>query len=94
MLYLCLNITNPWIESNFTNIFNRSWLLSKFKAFELELIRDTNSLILFVFRATARSDHAGVSFEVGLLGFSINFRLYDTRHWDYDKNSWVNYDFS
>jgi hypothetical protein len=29
---------------------------------------------------------------LGVLGYGIAFRIYDTRHWDYETNTWVNYD--
>lgn len=37
---------------------------------------------------TRKCDHAGVRFELslGIVEFEIN--LYDSRHWDYDKNTW------
>lgn len=35
-------------------------------------------------------DHAGLSFYVDFFGFSVEFRIYDSRHWDYKRKDWVN----
>lgn len=37
-------------------------------------------------------DHAGLYLEFGLLGYSIMFSVYDSRHWDYENNTWEVYD--
>lgn len=34
------------------------------------------------------TDHAGLAFSIGLLGYGISVRIYDTRHWNYDRNCW------
>jgi hypothetical protein len=34
------------------------------------------------------TDHAGIEFSIGVLGYGVQFRTYDTRHWNYDKNRW------
>jgi hypothetical protein len=41
---------------------------------------------------TARTDHAGVSAKLALLGYSIHFSFYDTRHWDSENDQWQVYD--
>lgn len=38
------------------------------------------------------SDHASVGFSLTILGFMIDAKIYDRRHWDYDENTWVKYD--
>jgi hypothetical protein len=35
-----------------------------------------------------RQDHAGSGLEIELLGWSIDYRFYDDRHWDYKNNCW------
>jgi len=39
-------------------------------------------------------DHAGFEFGVGILGYGIHFRIYDTRHYNYDTKQYEEYDFS
>lgn len=41
---------------------------------------------------TRRTDHAGFTFDVSLLWLIIHTTIYDTRHWDYDKEDWCKYD--
>lgn len=33
-------------------------------------------------------DHAGISMGCSLFGRSIDFSVFDNRHWDYDKDTW------
>lgn len=37
-------------------------------------------------------DHASVGFSLTILGFMVDCKVYDHRHWDYDTNSWEKYD--
>ena len=43
-------------------------------------------------RWTHCQDHAGVEIEVGILGYGISFRMYDTRHWDWEQNAYTQTD--
>jgi hypothetical protein len=36
-----------------------------------------------------RSDHAGLRVEIGLLGYDVEFQIYDVRHWDYEQKEYV-----
>ena len=49
---------------------------------------------LFQFEVSVRwkTDHAGISVWLGLLGFSVEAHFYDTRHWDFNNNCWEYYD--
>ena len=38
-----------------------------------------------------RTDHAGFEISIGILGYGIHFHIYDSRHWDYNKNTWSMY---
>lgn len=35
-----------------------------------------------------KTDHAGFSFGFGILGYAIEFMIYDNRHWDDKNNCW------
>jgi len=37
---------------------------------------------------TVKQDHAGFNFTIGLLGYDLAFTIYDTRHWNYNLNTW------
>lgn len=38
------------------------------------------------------SDHAGIGFSITLLGFMVDAKIYDSRHWDRDAGTWEDYD--
>jgi hypothetical protein len=67
--------------------------LFKNKAFELQISRfDPDELIDFTLDLNWRGhDHAGPRFELSILGWFFSLKLYDTRHWNYDKNRWETY---
>ena len=91
MIYFNINIRNPMWGNRFANLFCRSgntpW---KHKYWEVEILKDSE-LFRIEFEFTTRQDHAGIGLELGLLGYKIDFRLYDSRHWDYETNSWQVY---
>ena len=86
MINLNFNIANPW--SNRWNIlWNKSGLISKYKAWEFNGY-STGHIINAEFRWTLKGDHAGACLMLGLLGYEVELHFYDTRHWDYDRNTW------
>ena len=90
---LTLHIKNPWYKENFKNLFNWNKQVSKNKVVEIEFIRYSYDLMsLEVNLAWKGSDHAGPYIEIGLLGYTGSIKLYDIRHWDYDKKDWSKYD--
>jgi hypothetical protein len=66
--------------------------ISKTKAWELEHNYYSGMLLDAELKLTTKGDHAGLQAMIGVLGYGIAFRIYDTRHWDYETNTWVNYD--
>ncbi len=88
MISFSFGLNNPF-SSRWDNIYNRSAVLGK-KAVEFEIYRDT-TILGCSFRWTTRQDHAGVNLELGLLGYTVSFQYYDTRHWDNEKNQWCVY---
>lgn len=92
MIELNFVLLNPWANSKFDNLFNRTKAVSKNKAIEFEICRWTKELAALKIDTNWRGmDHAGPSIEIGLLGYSITLKLYDIRHWDYSNNSWQKY---
>lgn len=91
MLSLHLHLINPWHTENFQNLFCRSGLISKHKAWEFEVTRYSYDVAKIYFEWSARCDHAGPKAEISLLGYSVSFQIYDTRHWNYDNNCWEVY---
>lgn len=50
----------------------------------------SSQLFSFNFEWKTRTDHAGIEFEFGLFGYSLEFMFYDDRHWDYKNNCYEN----
>lgn len=92
MIYSKFSIANPWSKDDFKNLWSWSGFVAKNKAWELEIISDKSNLLHIEFGLSFRGqDHAGLRLELGLVGFAVLFRVYDCRHWDYDKNQWAVY---
>ena len=92
MIYLNFSLRNPWNRGGFDNLWNKSWIISGYKYLEVEVTSDEETVLKIQLSLTARQDHAGLTVELGLLGRSVHFSIYDTRHWDTDKNTWVTYE--
>lgn len=62
------------------------------KAWELEHTYYSGSLLDIDISLSVREHHAGFEITVGLFGYGIHFRIYDTRHWNYERNCYETYD--
>jgi len=88
MIDLRFTITNPWspiwkiLKSSHRQLF-------KTKVWELNIYR-TNQILTLELEYTMRVSHAGLNFMFGLLGYTIQLSITDSRHWDYDTDSWRN----
>lgn len=90
MIFVNIIISNPF-SNKFKILFAKHGNLSKYKAWEFNGYR-TNTLFTFEFHLNFKCDHAGVKFQVGSLGYEVELNCYDSRHWDNDNDSWVDYD--
>lgn len=90
MISFNFNIDNPFVD-RWNTLFCKSGLLTQHKAWEFNGYK-THHLINSGFNLTTKGDHAGIQFELGVFGYSIEFQIYDTRHWDYENNQWENYE--
>jgi hypothetical protein len=95
-MFLLFNIINPFkkIAKKFY-YFMWYWdkRISEYKWFEIETFIDSEHLFQLQLDLRLKGrDHAGPSIEIVFfcLGFSI--KIYDQRHWDYEKNNWEIYD--
>jgi hypothetical protein len=86
MIYFNLNIDNPFTD-RWNTLFYKHGLLTQHKAWEFNGYR-THHLINVSFKLNFKGDHAGIQIELGLLGYSTEFQIYDTRHWDYENDCW------
>jgi hypothetical protein len=91
MIDINFTISNPW-SNTWRPLWSRSYNTPfKNKHIEIETMRD-NTIASFEFKITANQSHAGLYLGLSLLGHSINFTFYDSRHWDYEHNRWEIYD--
>jgi len=74
---------------HFKNLGSISGLLGYNKAWELEHNYYSGSLFDIDVSFSIREDHAGFDFTLGLFGYGVHFHIYDTRHWDYEKNAYT-----
>ena len=89
MINFSFGLRNP-LSDRWDNIYNRSAVLGK-KAVEIEVYRDT-TIVSFAFRWTIRQDHAGMSVDLGLFGYTVSAQYYDTRHWNEEAGRFYIYD--
>ena len=87
MINFHFKLDNPWSDS-WEYLWSKHKIIFKHKAWELSAYR-TNTIVELYFHYRIRCDHAGVKFMFSLFGYSIEFNLYDTRHWDDEKNKWA-----
>lgn len=75
-------LTNPFAPDYFKNlgcIFGR---IGQNWAWELEHTFYSLLLIDIDINVAINEDHQGIDFTVGVLGYGIHFKVYDTRHYE------------
>ncbi len=92
LLHTRLGLTNPWSKDRFKNLGCVSGKISKNLAWELEHTFYDGTILDFDFTISRREDHAGLEIVLGILTYGIHFKIYDTRHWDYGRGCYINYD--
>ena len=83
-------LTNPYSD-RWDTIWYKSDIISKYKAWEFNGYK-THDIVEIDFHYTITGDHAGLHLMLGLVGYAVEFHIYDTRHWDYENNTWEVYD--
>lgn len=95
ILNIRFELRNPFdCWDYFSNLGCVSGRIARFKAWELEHSYYSPLLLDFELCWTRAQDHAGFEFGLGILGYGIHFRIYDTRHYNYDTKQYEEYDFS
>jgi len=92
MINFHIGLSNPWAQDEFKNIYCKSKQISTNKVIEVECIKWSCLVTLTVNISWRGSDHAGPSIELGLLGYEVHIKIYDTRHWNYENNNWEVYE--
>ena len=80
MINFNLSIINPWSD-RWNTLFFKNGLLANHKAWEFNGYR-THHLVDVNFQLSFTGDHPGVFIMLGLLGYSLELSVYDTRHGD------------
>lgn len=86
MISIRFSLTNPWSD-RWKCIYAKSKRIGSNKAFEFNVYK-THDIVEFDLTVTANCDHAGVNLLTGLFGYTIELHWYDTRHWDYENQTW------
>ena len=90
MINFSFSLINPW-GKRWSNVWCRVYNTPfKNKFLELEVHKDT-TIVSFMFHLSTRQSHGGLSMDLGLLGYSVNFNFYDNRHWNYDEGRYFEY---
>ncbi len=98
MIDFSFNISWPWFKPiegprfNQIDYIAKTWKLAKHKSLEIQLSKAGNSIIGGSFKWDINTDHAGVMLELSLFRHFFIINFYDNRHWNYEKNRYVNYD--
>ena len=92
ILNIRIELKNPFDRWDYFNnlgcIYGR---LGKYKAWELAHSYYSPMLVDADIQWKHQTDHAGFEISIGILGYGINFHIYDSRHWDNDNNTWSTY---
>jgi hypothetical protein len=81
------SIDNPW-SNRWNTIWYASGLLFGHKAWEFNGYATHHIIDLSFELRQGRVDHPGVFLMIGLVGYAIEFQIYDTRHWDNQWGVW------
>jgi hypothetical protein len=90
MINFNIGLSNPF-SHRWDTIYYKDHLFSKHKSGEIQVIKD-NTIISFGFRWATRCDHAGISIDIGLFGYTAMFHYNDTRHWNHEAGRYYAYD--
>lgn len=94
ILNIRIELTNPFDRWDFfKNLGCINGQLTKNKAWELEHTFYSPMLFDADINWSRCQDHAGLRIVLGICGYGISFQIYDTRHWNYDTNTWEVYNF-
>lgn len=91
-MYFNFSIRNFFYKKEeFKKYFSYYKQLTKNKNFEAEISYYNYDLLKIEINCNIiGADHAGLEFCFVLLGYEIDLKIYDSRHWDYKKWCWQN----
>jgi hypothetical protein len=86
MIHCSFRIKNPYSD-RFQHAVTKNGKITRNKSWEFNIYR-TATVLAVSLGFTMRGDHAGPRLEIGLLGYDVEFQIYDTRHWDYSQKGY------
>ena len=89
MIHFNFGLSNPF-SHRWDTVYYKDKLFANKKGGEIQIVKD-NTIISFAFRFTTRTDHAGLSLDIGLFGYTVMVQYYDTRHWNEDEGRYYIY---
>lgn len=95
MINFSFNISWPWFKTPWAlqkDYIEKTYRLSKHKSLEIQLSKAGNSLIGLSVDWSICRDHAGLMIDLSLFRHFFIINFYDNRHWNHEKNRYVNYD--
>ena len=63
--------------------------IAKNKSWEFQIATWEDPGFEFRIKHDFKGDHAGFVFDITIWKLMIAFRVYDNRHWDWEKDCWV-----
>jgi len=89
MLKFSTSFKNPSAKDVHASLFQYNKHLTKTKSIEAEYFYSDYYLFhLFIDTSWRGEDHAGPEIEFCFLRYSVRYKIYDHRHWDYSKGKW------
>jgi len=98
MIFFRFSIANPFAKGSTGRqkdyiVYDES--ISKNKAFSMQFSKWSQKLDIIALSIDTQwigQDHGGLGFTLEILGFFFDIKLYDKRHWDFDRGAWEVYD--
>lgn len=88
MIDFSIRVSNPFANGSQKFLFFKSEKITENKSWEFQFDRDPQTIIDARFWFRTKGCHHGFGFSFGLVGFWMNFEVYDNRHFDYLNNCW------
>jgi hypothetical protein len=89
-MFFKLKFTRKNVETKFHHLYLFTKKLSLHKTFEFQIMHYFDSWFNIEINIQfSGSDHAGPSFEISFFGYILNLHIYDNRHWNQEKNTWI-----
>lgn len=95
MIFFRFMIDNPWHRPNKVrtghDYYWKDIKISDNKNFEIQISRfpARNILDIGLDLRWRGSDHQGPELDINIFGYMFNIKIYDSRHWNHEKNRWM-----